>query len=46
MSNRSIVLLVAAAVVFGRVRDTGFGVGGWLWRWLAPLGRRLLSEKG
>ena len=38
----ALALLVAAAVAFGRVRDTGFGVGGWLWARLAPLGRRLL----
>ncbi|MGE0801712.1 MAG: sulfite exporter TauE/SafE family protein [Lautropia sp.] len=38
----ALALLVAAGVAFGRVRDTGFGVGGWLWSRLAPLGRRLL----
>lgn len=38
----ALALLVAAGVAFGRVRDNGFGVGGWLWPRLAPLGRRLL----
>lgn len=38
----ALALLVAAGVAFGRVRDSGFGVGGWLWTRLAPLGRRLL----
>ena len=38
----ALALLVAASVAFGTVRDHGFGVGGWLWPRLAPLGRRLL----
>jgi len=35
-------LLVAAGVAFGKVRDNGLGIGGWLWPRIAPLGRRLL----
>ncbi len=38
----ALALLVAAGVAFGKVRDNGFGVGGWLWPRLAPVGRRLL----
>lgn len=37
-----IVLLLAAAIAFGLLRDTGFGLGNRLWSKLAPLGRRLL----
>ncbi|HZV93186.1 MAG TPA: sulfite exporter TauE/SafE family protein [Caldimonas sp.] len=35
-------LLLGALVAFGRVRETGFGVGRRLWSHIAPLGRRLL----
>ena len=38
----ALALLVAAGVAFGRIKDGGFGIGGWLWMRLAPLGRRLL----
>ena len=38
----ALALLIAAGVAFGKVRDNGLGVGGWLWPRLAPLGRRLL----
>jgi uncharacterized protein len=38
----ALALLVAAGVAFGRIRDNGLGIGGWLWPRLAPLGRRLL----
>jgi sulfite exporter TauE/SafE len=38
----ALALVVAAGVAFGKVRDNGLGVGGWLWPRLAPLGRRLL----
>lgn len=38
-------LLIAAGVAFGKVRDNGLGIGGWLWPRLAPLGRRLLPVK-
>jgi sulfite exporter TauE/SafE len=35
-------LLVAAMVVFGRVRDPGAGIGQRVWAKLAPIGRRLV----
>jgi uncharacterized protein len=35
-------MLLAALVVFGRLRDPGRRIGGRLWARLAPLGRRLL----
>ncbi len=38
----ALALLVAAGVAFGKVRDNGLGIGGWLWPRIAPLGRRLL----
>lgn len=38
----ALALLLAAGVAFGRVRDTGLGLGSRLWPRLAPLGRRLL----
>ena len=36
------VLLLAALVAFGGLRDPGTAIGGKLWRRLAPFGRRLL----
>jgi sulfite exporter TauE/SafE len=41
-SLSALALLLAAGVAFGRIRDKGWGIGGWLWPRLAPLGRRLL----
>jgi sulfite exporter TauE/SafE len=38
----ALALLIAAGVAFGKLRDNGLGLGGWLWPRLAPLGRRLL----
>ena len=38
----AVALLLGALVAFGRLRDPGFTIGRRLWRWLAPLGRRLL----
>jgi sulfite exporter TauE/SafE len=38
----ALALLIAAGVVFGKLRDNGLGLGGWLWPRLAPFGRRLL----
>jgi sulfite exporter TauE/SafE len=35
-------LLLGALIVFGRVRDPGLRAGQFVWRRLAPLGRRLL----
>jgi sulfite exporter TauE/SafE len=41
-SLSALALLLAAGVAFGRIRDQGLGIGGWLWPRIAPLGRRLL----
>lgn len=38
----AVALLLGALVVFGRMRDPGFGLGRRLWLRLAPLGRRLI----
>ena len=38
----ALVLLIAALVAFGGLRDPGTAIGGKLWHRLAPVGRRLL----
>jgi sulfite exporter TauE/SafE len=38
----AVALVLGALVVFGRLRDPGFGIGHKLWQRIAPLGRRLL----
>lgn len=41
----ALALLLGALVAFGRLREPGFGIGRRLWRYIAPLGRRLLPVK-